>query len=411
MWQNTSSADLDGAAMSKILVFNVPTQGHINPTLPVVAELVRRGTEVIYYLTESQRLRIEATSATFRAYDTIPDDYFDSRGLNGSNPPLAARTLIETTHAILPSLLNIVQREKPDVIVFDAMCPWGWYVAQIARIPSVSSMALLMLTPGMFLQSGQLLNLMMLALRNFSHIRTANSMAAGLGRTYSIKTLGFPNLLTSTGTITVSYTSAMFQPNGENFDKSIKFVGPAIEPRADQTDFPFDQLGEKPVIYISLGTVINNNPEFYKQCLRVFANADYQVVMSVGRRIEINSLGDIPTNFIVCNFVPQLDILQRTSLFITHAGMNSVHEGLYYNVPLLLTPQQAEQNMVANCVQRLGAGIKLSTPPITDQQLRENAYRILNDSSFRERAQAVGESFREAGGYKQAADEILSLAH
>src|SRR5690348_3556505 len=115
MWQNTCSADLNGAAMHKILVFNVPTQGHINPTLPVVAELVRRGAKVIYYLTESQRQRIEATGATFRAYETIPDDYFDSRGLNGSNPPLSAHTLMESTQAILPSLLDIVQHEKPDV--------------------------------------------------------------------------------------------------------------------------------------------------------------------------------------------------------------------------------------------------------------------------------------------------------
>jgi MGT family glycosyltransferase len=308
-------------------------------------------------------------------------------------------------------LLKIVNHEKPDIIIFDAMCPWGWYVGQVLRIPSVSSMALLMLTPGMFFQSGQFIDLAMLAVRNFSHIRTANSIAARMSHAHNIKTSGFPGLLTSTGTITVSYTSTMFQPNGENFDESIKFVGPAVEPRTDKSDFPFDQLGEKPVLYISLGTVINNNPEFYKQCLRVFANADFRVVMSVGRRIDIASLGEIPAKFIVRNFVPQLDILQHTSLFITHAGMNSVHEGLYYNVPLLLTPQQAEQNMVANCVQRLGAGIKLSAPPITDQQLQENVDRILNDGSFRARAKAVGESFRAAGGYKRAADEIMALAH
>jgi MGT family glycosyltransferase len=395
--------------MSKILFFNVPTQGHINPSLPVVTELVRRGTEVIYYLTEGQRQRIEATGAAFRPYDMIHDDYFDIHKLNGSNPPLTARTMVETTQEILPNLLDIVRREKPDVIMHDAMCPWGWYVAQVAGIPSVSSMPLLILTPKMILQSGQLLDLMALGIKNLHHIRALNRIAAEMGHIYGMKAPGFPDALTSTGTITINYTSALFQPDSARLDKNIKFVGPSIEPRPDQTNFPFDQLDSKPLIYISLGTVINDNPDFYKQCLRVFGNTDYQVVMSIGRRIELDSLGEIPSNFIVRNFVPQLDLLQRAALFITHAGMNSVHEGLYYNVPLLLTPQQSEQNLVAIRVQQLGAGIKLPTPPLTDQQLRDAAYRILNDPKFREQACVVGESFRTAGGHQRAADEIMAL--
>src|SRR5690242_6173293 len=104
--------------MSKILFFNVPTQGHINPSLPVVRELVRRGVEVIYYLTEGQRQRIEATGATFRAYDSLHDDYFEVHQLNGSNPPRSAQVLVETTQAMLPGVLDIVKREKPDVIMF-----------------------------------------------------------------------------------------------------------------------------------------------------------------------------------------------------------------------------------------------------------------------------------------------------
>src|SRR5258706_1399549 len=395
--------------MSKILFFNVPTQGHINPSLPVVAELVRRGTEVIYYLTEGQRQRIEATGATFRPYATINDDYFDIHKLDGSNPPLTARTMVETTREVLPNLLDIVRREKPDVIMHDTMCPWGWYVAQVAGIPSVSSMPLLILTPKMILQSGQLLDLMALGIKNLHHIRALNRIAAEMGRTYGMKAPGFPDALTSTGTITINYTSALFQPDSARLDKNIKFVGPSIEPRPDQTNFPLNQLDKKPLIYISLGTVINDNPDFYKQCLRVFGNTEYQVVMSVGRRIELDRLGEIPSNFIVRNFVPQLEILQRAALFISHAGMNTVHEGLYYNCPLLLTPQQSEQNLVAVRVQQLGAGIKLPTPPLTDQQLRDAAYRILNDPNFREQACVVGESFRTAGGHQRAADEIMAL--
>src|SRR5262245_61437773 len=111
---------------SRVIFFNVPTQGHINPTLPVVAELARRGVEVIYYLTESYRERIEATGATFRAYDQVRDDYFDVRKLDGSNPPRSAELLMETSQQILLELLDIVRKEQPSVILHDSMCPWGW---------------------------------------------------------------------------------------------------------------------------------------------------------------------------------------------------------------------------------------------------------------------------------------------
>src|SRR5687768_6655507 len=104
---------------SKVIVFNVPTQGHVNPTLPVVAQLVRRGVEVIYYLSESYRARIEATGATFRAYDQVRDDYFDVRKLDGSNPPLTAKNLIKTSQEILPDLFAMVRKEQPSVIMYD----------------------------------------------------------------------------------------------------------------------------------------------------------------------------------------------------------------------------------------------------------------------------------------------------
>jgi MGT family glycosyltransferase len=393
---------------TKVIVFNVPSQGHINPTFPVVAELVRRGAEVIYYLTESYRERIEATGATFRAYDQVRDDYFDVRNLDGSNPPGAAKALMETSQAMLLELLDIVRKEQPSVIMYDSMCPWGWHVAKILNIPSASSMSLLAFTPGMMLKSGDFFKIVGNVLSNAPSILKVQRTAAEIERAYGVKTPGFPDVLNSSGTITLSYTSAMFQPNAERFPH-ITFVGPSIEPRVDTTNFPFEQLGTEPLIYISLGTVINENREFYEQCFKAFKDTDYQVVMSVGKRIDIATLGAIPANFIVRSFVPQLDILQRASLFITHAGMNSVHEGLYYNVPLLLVPQQSEQRFVAGRVEELGAGVMIAKAATAAEALRDATLKISRDGRYRERATAVGESLRTAGGHVRAADAIMAL--
>ncbi len=392
----------------KILIFNVPTQGHINPTLPITAELAQRGVQVIYYLTEGHRKRIEATGAEFRPYPMLQDDYFESKGLDGSNPPRTARTLIETSRDLLPTLIGVVQKEQPAVIVHDAMCPWGWLVAKHAKLPTVSSMSTMMLTPRLILKSGQFPNLIALMIKNYGYLREFNRIAGEVSRTYGTPKLSFPDAVSSTGTITLNYTSALLQAGSESLDRSIKFVGPSITPRADTTDFPLDQL-RHPLIYISLGTVINENRDFYTACLQAFAGTPYQVVMAVGNKIDLTSLGAIPENFIVRNFVPQLDILQRADLFITHAGLNSVHEGLYYDVPLLLVPQQSEQRLTASRIQELGAGIALKQVSPTPAQILQESQRLLQKPHYREQAKIVGESLRSAGGYLRAADEIMAL--
>lgn len=97
-----------------------------------------------------------------------------------------------------------------------------------------------------------------------------------------------------------------------------------------------------------------------------FGDGEFDVIMSVGESTDISSLGEIPENFEIKNKVEQIKVLQNTDVFITHSGMNSVNESLYYGVPMVLFPQHQEQRMVAERVVTLGAGVylKMITPKI-----------------------------------------------
>lgn len=137
----------------KALVFQVPAHGHVNPSLAVTAELVRRGDEVVYYLTGDFREAVEATGATFRAYPELPPDLMDDVG---GNPFILAVRLIDACAAMLPKLVDLTLCEQPNYVVYDAMAPWGGMIARHLGIPAVASMALLALSMPMVMKSGML---------------------------------------------------------------------------------------------------------------------------------------------------------------------------------------------------------------------------------------------------------------
>ena len=114
-----------------------------------------------------------------------------------------------------------------------------------------------------------------------------------------------------------------------------------------------------PTLYISLGTLFNNWVEFFNMCFTAFGSQPWQVVLAIGNKIDQMTLGPIPANFLVHSYVPQLDVLQYTDIFITHGGTNSVMEALYYGVPLVVIPQVPQQIITANRVAELGLGVAI----------------------------------------------------
>ena len=133
-------------------------------------------------------------------------------------------------------------------------------------------------------------------------------------------------------------------------------------------------------------------------------------MLSIGKQVDPAVLDAIPANFIVRPHVPQLEVLQYTSLFVTHCGMNSTMESLYYGVPMVGLPQQGEQMMTAQRIQELGLGTTLDMNTLTVEKLRETVKAAISNPDYRKNAQAMQQYVRNAGGYKRAADAVLNYA-
>ena len=200
-------------------------------------------------------------------------------------------------------------------------------------------------------------------------------------------------------THTIVYTSFDFQPCADTFSDKYVFVGPSIRPAADKIVKTKEKL-----IYISMGTVNNDMMPLYKTCISALADTEYQVIISVGNLVSINAFGKLSENISVYEHVDQIAVLQVADIFLSHCGMNSVNESLYFGVPLLMLPQTAEQGGVAERVNQLGAGIKLKK---TDRVSILNAInKLLLVDSYKENAMKISCSFKQCTGSKGAADKI-----
>ena len=387
----------------KIAFFCIPAHGHTNPTLGVVRELITRGHEVRYYSYELMRGKIESTGAQF-----VPCDAYDAQlsfteadnARVGKDLAFSTELIVNMTLALDDAMLAEIRAFAPDVIVGDSMAFWAKLIAGKLCVPFVSSTT----TFAFNKESAKVMKQTPKGLFSmlFSLPKINKSLDRLREKGYAVKSV-LDIIANSNETDTVVYTSLEFQPCSETFSDHYAFVGPILRPA--------EQALEKtaqPTVYISLGTVDNLHPDFYRSCLAALGDAPYRVILSVGETTDIAALGTAPANCTVAPHVDQMAVLAAADAFVTHCGMNSVSEALYHGVPLVLFPQTPEQSGVANRVHQLGAGQFLKSDD--SAAIRAAVDSVLHEEAVRAAAQQISEGFRRCGGAKAAADKIEDTA-
>jgi MGT family glycosyltransferase len=385
--------------MSKIVFFSIPAHGHTNPTIPVVSELVSRGHEVWYYSFDEFKEKIEGAGAKYISCDEFLPPITEQELNRKAGKDFAAliEMAADTTIALEDKVCSELREIQPDSIVSDSICFWGKLFAKKLAIPyicSTTTFAFNQYTAKLMKRGiGEMIKMVMAMPRINKKMQLLQS--------HGYETDFVSIIQNDNETDTIVYTSKEFQPMAETFSDKYSFVGPSIR-REQQAE---EKGKSKKVIYISLGTVLNQNKDFYQNCIKAFADSGYEVIMSVGNKTDIAALGTIPNNIKIRNYADQIAILKNADVFITHCGMNSVNESLYFGVPMILFPQHSEQRAVADRVAELGAGVKLKrTKPAL---LAKAVEAVMTDQRYRNSACRLSESFKNTGGAAEAAQVIL----
>lgn len=370
----------------KILFINLPFAGHINPTLGLVQELIKRGNNITYLLTPEWEDKVKAAGAEFKAYE-------DHKKLS-----VQMRNAYNAALSIADDF---------DLIVYEQFFFLGKHLAEKYKKPVVRIFTSLA-------ANDELIKMYVKAGGMFSLFRSelickwwTREVAEGI----PLKTESWLKEIThNPPDMNLVYTIKEYQLFADSFpEEHYKFLGASIYKRAGQPSIPLEHL-KKPVIYISLGTIVNDAKAFYKKCFSAFGCENVTVIMSIGSKISADSLGTIPDNFMLYPFVPQLDVLKTADVFITHGGLNSISESLYFGVPMVVIPAITDQPVNAGRIAELNLGRRLNRNSITAKNLKSVTFSVMYDDEIRRNILNLQKKMQEAGGNQYGADIIMAYA-
>ena len=398
--------------------------GHLNPMLPIGQELKRRGHRVTMIGILDAEAKTLAAGLEFVAYGT--EEYSKGSTAEALNhlSKLSGLAAIRYTITLLKDWTNVLLRDAPQVIKnagVDALlidqASLGESIGDFLDIPFITIYSALVLNQDENVPhpvSNWKYNPAWWAkLRNratwsFYQIlgKPINKVVAEYRRQWNLPLYSDPNDAYSL-LAQISQQPAELEFPRENLPKCFHFTGPYhYSGTREPVSFPWEQLTGKPLIYASMGTIQNRLVEVFYQIAAACEGLDAQLVISLGGSATPESLPNLAGNPLVVEYAPQLEILQKATLTITHAGMNTTLECLSNAVPMVAIPIANDQPGVAARIAWAGAGVAITLKRLTVPRLRTAISQVLTQPSYKQNALRLQKAIKRAGGVTRAADII-----
>jgi UDP:flavonoid glycosyltransferase YjiC (YdhE family) len=170
---------------------------------------------------------------------------------------------------------------------------------------------------------------------------------------------------------------------------------------------PFDEVPRPhdvpAAVYVTLGTVFNlESGDLFARVLEGVRGLPVEVVATVGDGIDPDELGPLPPHISVERFVPQADVLARSSAVVSHGGSGSVLGALAHGLPQVLIPMGADQPLNADRCEKLGLARVLDPVAATPESIREAVSDVLAEPSYRATAAGLQAEFAALPGAAHA---------
>lgn len=346
-----------------ILMINLPFAGHTNPTLPLTAELVKRGHHVTYINAEPFRKSIEESGAHFVPYSDFPTNPTE-KDKKKLSFPAAFRTAMN-------------MKEQFDLLIYEMFFYPGIEIAKRKGIPCVRQFSQPAWSektwdaaPFIFRTSAKLIDMQVLPKRAAQELSLEHTCLRD-------------GIIKSKPDLNIVYVPEAFQLERKAFGEDYIFRVPEAKAVKGEIRIPYEEM-KAPIVYISLGSIISDKG-FCKKSIKAFGNKGFSVILNTGR-VSPKSLGNIPKNIYAYSFVPQIEVLTHTDVFLTHCGMNSINEALTLGVPMVAMPFMNDQLTNAKRIVQLGIGKRIHSIPSSSKEMYEEVKTVYTEALFKQNA-------------------------
>ncbi|MCL6673021.1 macrolide-inactivating glycosyltransferase [Streptomyces panaciradicis] len=389
-------------APAHLAMFSIAAHGHVNPSLEVIRELVARGHRVTYAIPPAFADKVAETGAEPRPWhSTLPGPGADPAAWGSELLDHVELFLADAVQA-LPQLAAAYEGDVPDLVLHDITAYPARVLAHRWGVPAVS------LSPNLVAWEGYE--------EEVAEPMWAEPKSTERGKAYYARFRAWleengiglhPDDFAGRPDRSLVLIPRALQPHADRVDERVyTFVGACQGNRAAQGDWGRPADAEK-VVLVSLGSTFTDRPGFYRECVRAFGGLPgWHLVLQIGERMDPAGLGEVPANVEVRSWVPQLAVLRRADLFVTHAGAGGSQEGLATATPMIAVPQAVDQFGNADMLQALGVARRLDTEEATAEALRATALALVDDPEVARRLGEIRDAMAQEGGTGRAADLI-----
>jgi zeaxanthin glucosyltransferase len=397
------------------ICFNVP--GHLNPMTTLARQLQRRGHDVVFLYSSGAA---DLPFVPGPEKDHIDESRPEISKMEGEDAlKFAMRMLMTQTEAILKTLPATLKANAIDALILDA----GQFYAELGAMqlgmPYIHVSCALHLdysgyTPLCLYGWSHQTNPQALArnregVAKFAGLVQSNNAgvrayAENAGLKIDWEDLGS----TLSRSASITQTPSAFDFESFHWPSQFHHTGPFHDGEGrEKVDFPWERLTGEPLIYASMGTVLNGRVDVFRTIVAALTkHKDLQLVLSIGGQLDREQIGPVPKNAIIVRRAPQLELLKRASVCITHAGLNTVLESLTQGVPQVAIPVAFDQPGVAARIADKQTGVVISLDKLTDDHLSILLDQVLTDSIYRDNARKLQRAIAETNGLSLAADLV-----
>ena len=228
-------------------------------------------------------------------------------------------------------------------------------------------------------------------------------------RTWGLPTVSDPAQLWSTR-LRISHMPALLDMPRRCWPPYFHHCGPFISADVrEPCPFPWDRLTSQPLIYASLGTLNNSDVRVWRAITDAVRAQDVQLVLSTGGgAVDASSLG-ADASAVVVRMAPQMQLVEKAVLVVTHGGINSVMEALLAGRPMVVIPMASDQPGNGARLERLGLGVVVEKDGVTGERVREAVRRVLEDDGYARRAVEMQAKLKAERGTEKAVRLIEAL--